>query len=404
VRKLVGENLRFIYGIGGQEIAEFSGASGALQKEYIYGASGLLATIEPTVVNSNGTRYTTSDNLGTPRVVTNSSAGVVSRHDYKPFGEEIGSGIGSRTTGMGYSVADGVRQRFTQKERDIETGLDYFGARYYASTQGRFSSVDPKMLGIKQVVNPQRWNRYTYVVNNPLALYDPDGQDDQGKGGGKVIDIFLWYDNHANPKGEDRMTREQSRELSNLQREAKRRDIQVNVHERFDADADSAARAVATPGAIVIFGVHSARDQATGETMGPNTSTGVLGRAGIINTDENGRYVVTPTAPTQADLVVVMECDSSYTRDAFAGAGNYIGVNGGADHGSSTFGLNQAIIETVRTVVSANGVINQQTLNNIVTNSQQVIRENPAQGNPDPDDRVILNPAIRVPTAGRRVP
>src|SRR4029078_9531357 len=84
VRKLVGENLRFIYGIGGQEIAEFSGASGALQKEYIYGASGLLATIEPTAVNSNGTRYTTSDNLGSPRVVTNSSAVVVSRHDYKP--------------------------------------------------------------------------------------------------------------------------------------------------------------------------------------------------------------------------------------------------------------------------------------------------------------------------------
>lgn len=69
VRKLVGENLRFIYGIGGQEIAEFSGNSGALQKEYVYGASGLLATIEPTAVNSNGTRYTTSDNLGTPRAV-----------------------------------------------------------------------------------------------------------------------------------------------------------------------------------------------------------------------------------------------------------------------------------------------------------------------------------------------
>src|ERR1044072_5620988 len=130
VRKLVGENLRFIYGIGGQEIAEFSGASGALQKEYIYGAGGVLATIEPTAVNSNATRYTTSDNLGTPRVVTTSSAGVVSRHDYKPFGEEIGAGTGSRTTGMGYSVADGVRQRFTQKERDVETGLDYFGARY----------------------------------------------------------------------------------------------------------------------------------------------------------------------------------------------------------------------------------------------------------------------------------
>jgi RHS repeat-associated protein len=41
--------------------------------------------------------------------------------------------------------------------------------------QGRFTGVDPKMLGVKQIVNPQRWNRYEYVVNNPLALYDPDG-------------------------------------------------------------------------------------------------------------------------------------------------------------------------------------------------------------------------------------
>jgi len=157
VRKLVGENLRFIYGIGGQEIAEFSGASGALQKEYIYGADGLLATIEPTAVNANGTRYTTSDNLGTPRVVTNSAAGVISRHDYKPFGEEISAGIGSRTTGMGYSVADGVRQHFTSKERDVETGLDYFDARYYASTMGRFTSPDPLRSSMVPA-NPQTFN------------------------------------------------------------------------------------------------------------------------------------------------------------------------------------------------------------------------------------------------------
>jgi RHS repeat-associated protein len=109
-----------------------------LKKEYVYGAKGLIATIEPSI----GTKYTTADHLGTPRVVTNSSGGVVSRHDYKPFGEEAGSGIGGRTTGMGFSVADGVRQKFTRKERDVETGLDYFLARYFSSTQGRFTSPD----------------------------------------------------------------------------------------------------------------------------------------------------------------------------------------------------------------------------------------------------------------------
>jgi len=136
VRKLVNENLRFIYGIGGQQIAEFDGSSGALKKEYVYGASGLLATIEPAAVNANGTRYTTSDHLGSPRLVTSSSAGVVSRHDYMPFGEELFNG--GRTFGMGYGTTDGVRQKFTLKERDNETGLDYFLARYHSSSQGRF--------------------------------------------------------------------------------------------------------------------------------------------------------------------------------------------------------------------------------------------------------------------------
>src|SRR5437868_1064014 len=177
VRKLLAENLRFVYGIGGQLIAEFSGSTGSLLKEYIYGADGLLATIEPTAVNSNGTRYTTSDHLGSPRVVTNSGASVISRHDYMPFGEELGMGIGGRTTAMGFpGTSDGLRQKFTQKERDNETGLDYFGARYFSGTQGRFTSPDP-LLSSGRSLQPQSWNRYTYVLNRPLSLVDLNGLD-----------------------------------------------------------------------------------------------------------------------------------------------------------------------------------------------------------------------------------
>jgi RHS repeat-associated protein len=178
VRKLVGENLRFVYGIGGQLIAEFSGSTGALQKEYVYGASGLLATIEPGAVNSNGTRYTTPDHLGSPRVVTSSGATVISRHDYMPFGEELGSGIGGRTVGMGFSASDGLRQKFTLKERDNETGLDYFVNRYFSSGQGRFTSADP-LLASAKADNPQTWNRYVYVMNNPIRLIDPSGLDSE---------------------------------------------------------------------------------------------------------------------------------------------------------------------------------------------------------------------------------
>ena len=65
-----------------------------------------------------------------------------------------------------------MRQHFTGQQRDNETGLDYFIARYYSSTQGRFTSSDP--LG-GQIVNPQSLNKYVYVRNNPLRLTDPTG-------------------------------------------------------------------------------------------------------------------------------------------------------------------------------------------------------------------------------------
>src|SRR6185503_4860972 len=94
---------------------------------------------------------TTPDHLGSPRVVTNSSAGVISRHDYMPFGEELGAGVGGRTTGMGFSgTTDGTRQKFTAKERDTETSLDYFGARYYTSIQGRFTGADPYEINFER--------------------------------------------------------------------------------------------------------------------------------------------------------------------------------------------------------------------------------------------------------------
>jgi RHS repeat-associated protein len=64
--------------------------------------------------------------------------------------------------------------RFTGKERDAETGLDYFGARYFSGAQGRFTSPDP-LLNSGRPWEPQSWNRYAYVLNNPLKYSDPDG-------------------------------------------------------------------------------------------------------------------------------------------------------------------------------------------------------------------------------------
>jgi RHS repeat-associated protein len=65
---------------------------------------------------------------------------------------------------------------FTGKKRGSETGRDYFGARYYRANRGRFTTVDPAMTLSENLVDPQRWNRYTYVRNNPLRYVDPDGR------------------------------------------------------------------------------------------------------------------------------------------------------------------------------------------------------------------------------------
>jgi RHS repeat-associated protein len=71
-------------------------------------------------------------------------------------------------------VSESTRQRFTSKERDSESGLDYFLARYYSSAQGRFTSSD-RPFADQSEDNPQSWNLYFYVGNNPLTYSDPFG-------------------------------------------------------------------------------------------------------------------------------------------------------------------------------------------------------------------------------------
>ncbi|MCZ2074053.1 MAG: RHS repeat-associated core domain-containing protein [Bryobacterales bacterium] len=65
----------------------------------------------------------------------------------------------------------------TGKERDAETGLDYFGARYFSGAQGRFTTPDPTFMTKQRISDPQQWNLYAYVRNNPLMYVDPDGKE-----------------------------------------------------------------------------------------------------------------------------------------------------------------------------------------------------------------------------------
>jgi RHS repeat-associated protein len=143
---------------------------------FAYDAAGMLVAEYSNRVEANGTLYMTQDYLGSTRVVTNAGGAVKSRHDYLPFGEEISADADWRTTGRGY-VGATVRKKFSGKERDDETGLDYFIARFYSSEQGRFISVDPTRIKLKNIIDPQDLNRYSYVANNPLKFIDPDGME-----------------------------------------------------------------------------------------------------------------------------------------------------------------------------------------------------------------------------------
>lgn len=110
-------------------------------------------------------------------MVTDPSANIISRHDYIPFGEEIPANTAGRRSEWG-PQADNVNQKFTGKERDQETGLDYFGARYYGSPLGRWTSPDRLNLTEQRILSPTNTlNKYIYGANNPLRFIDPDGKD-----------------------------------------------------------------------------------------------------------------------------------------------------------------------------------------------------------------------------------
>ena len=159
------------------------GGGTAADTYYVYDIAGNLAAEYGTASNSNtpppATLYPFTDMLGSVRAVTDAAGTVVECYDYLPFGRMLSSSDNSRSTSCHPADPDtafdsDVSQKFTGQVRDEETRLDYFKARYMSAPQGRFLSPDPSRLSVF-FTDPQSWNRYSYVYNQPFRFVDRNG-------------------------------------------------------------------------------------------------------------------------------------------------------------------------------------------------------------------------------------
>ena len=201
---------------------------------------------------------------------------VVDSMDYLPFGEQIAGSWGST-------------HKFTGKERDSETGLDYFGARYDGSALGRFMTPDPLMASA-HVSDPQSWNRYTYARNSPLSYFDPTGLKEEtadacAKNSHCVtVKINVVYDKNAN--GGKGLTDKQKEAFGNQLQKAK--DEYGNAHVHFDVTYSTGTMGDAVKGAENLI-------------VSDHTSTGDPG----VSAFTSKGYAISQIDETQADIETV---------------------------------------------------------------------------------------------------
>ncbi|MEO6805332.1 MAG: RHS repeat-associated core domain-containing protein, partial [Edaphobacter sp.] len=154
----------YILGPSGEQMTELDQA-GNWKHTNIFAGGTLLATYD-----TAGLHFPLTDALGTKRVQVSGTGNVELSCTSLPYGD------GLSCSGPGQ---DATEHHFTGKERDTESGNDYFDARYYASSMGRFMSPDwsttPVPIPFADITNPQSLNLYAYVLNNPLTKLDSNG-------------------------------------------------------------------------------------------------------------------------------------------------------------------------------------------------------------------------------------
>jgi RHS repeat-associated protein len=164
----------YVLGPSGEELSMFDGGNN-WQRTNVYAAGKLVGTYDVA-----GLHFHLEDPLGTRRMQLSGNPSFlgVPETDIQswPYGDQPYSFPDQFAPA---SADDATPLHFTGKERDAESGNDYFGARYYASSMGRFMSPDwseePDPTPYADLDNPQTLNLYSYVTNNPLTLHDATG-------------------------------------------------------------------------------------------------------------------------------------------------------------------------------------------------------------------------------------
>jgi RHS repeat-associated protein len=153
----------YIYSFDGKLLSEYD-QTGSCVRDYIYAGNRLLAEYRP---STGKYYYYMSDQINSTRIITDDLGNVVYSEAYGPYGDV------QKTWAKTYDP----KQKFSGKEREGYSELDYFGARYFDNNSYRFISVDPVITKEKAISNPQYWNLYAYCGNNPITSFDPSGLD-----------------------------------------------------------------------------------------------------------------------------------------------------------------------------------------------------------------------------------
>jgi RHS repeat-associated protein len=153
----------YIYSFDGKLLSEYD-QSGTCVRDYVYAGNRLIAEYRP---QTSKYYYYMSDQINSTRIITDDAGAVVYSEAYGPYGDV------QKTWTKAYDP----KQKFSGKEREGYSELDYFGARYFDNNSYRFISVDPIINKEEALSNPQLWNLYAYCANNPITHLDPDGRD-----------------------------------------------------------------------------------------------------------------------------------------------------------------------------------------------------------------------------------